>query len=56
MCHLKPCLLRVLLQLQFGVVVDRFCELLQQDAQQKSTFVISVRPRSDEVMSEQQIH
>ena len=24
LCHLKPCLLRVLLQLHFGVVADRF--------------------------------
>jgi len=33
--QLKPCLLHVLLQLHFGVVVDRFL-LLQQVAQQKS--------------------
>ena len=39
--YLKPCLLRVLLQLHFGVVSDRFL-LLQQVAQQKSAAKVYV--------------
>jgi len=38
---LKPCLLRVLLQLHFGVVADRFL-LVQQVAQQKSATKVYV--------------
>ena len=41
LCHLKPCLLRVLLQLHVGVVADRFL-LLQQVAQQKSVTKVHV--------------